>query len=119
MIAAAVAAALSQLPAGAEAASPNDLAEIREQLQGLMQRVDRLEQENQALKTENAELKAQGEELQGAGRLSEEPRRAGCARRTPVQSADADKVKGADWAARVTLTGDMRYRYETSATTPR
>ena len=43
MIAAAVAAALSQLPAAAQAASPNDLAEIREQLQGLMQRVDKLE----------------------------------------------------------------------------
>ncbi len=67
MIAAAVAAALSQMPAGAEAASPNDLAEIREQLQGLMNRVDRLEQENQALKSENADLKAQGEELQAQG----------------------------------------------------
>ena len=48
MIAAAVAAALSQLPAGAQAASPDDLAQIREQLQGLMQRVDKLEQENQS-----------------------------------------------------------------------
>ena len=56
MIAAAVAAALSQLPAGALAASPNDLAEIREQLQGLMQRVDKLEQENSA-KLEDADLK--------------------------------------------------------------
>ena len=39
IVAAAVAAALSQLPAAAQAASPNDLAEIREQLQGLMAEV--------------------------------------------------------------------------------
>ena len=72
VIAAAVAAALSQLPAGAQAASPNDLAQIREQLQGLMQRVDKLEQENQSLKSENADLKAQGEDLKAQRRLSEE-----------------------------------------------
>src|SRR6188472_1710885 len=64
IVAAAVAAALSQLPAAAQAASPNDLAEIREQLQGLMQRVDKLEQENQALKSENQQLKTQGQTLQ-------------------------------------------------------
>src|SRR4029453_6934678 len=28
------------------------------------------------------------------------------------QSADADKVKGTDWASKVTVTGDVRYRYE-------
>lgn len=114
MIAAAVAAALSQLPAGAQAASPNDLAEIREQLQGLMQRVDRLEQENQALKTENADLKAQGEDLQAQSvYLKSETR--GLRKENAVQSADADKVKGTDWASKVTLTGDVRYRYEAIA----
>jgi hypothetical protein len=104
MIAAAVAAALSQLPAGALAASPDDLAQIREQLQGLMQRVDKLEQENQTLKTENEELKAQGDYLKAETR--------GLRKENAVQSADADKVKGTDWASRVTVTGDMRYRYE-------
>ena len=67
MIAAAVAAALSQLPAAAQAASPNDLAEIREQLQGLMQRVDKLEQENQALKSENQQLQADSDKLKAEG----------------------------------------------------
>jgi hypothetical protein len=111
MIAAAVAAALSQLPAAAQAASPNDLAEIREQLQGLMQRVDKLEQENQALKTENAELKSQGEELKAqSDYLKAETR--GLRKENAQQSADADKVKGTDWASKVTVTGDMRYRYE-------
>jgi hypothetical protein len=111
MIAAAVAAALSQMPAGAEAASPNDLAEIREQLQGLMNRVDRLEQENQALKSENAGLKAQGEELKAQGDYLKTETR-GLRKENAVQAADVDKVKGADWAGRVTMSGDIRYRYE-------
>jgi cell division protein FtsB len=111
MIAAAVAAALSQLPAAAQAASPNDLAEIREQLQGLMQRVDKLEQENQALKSENQQLKSQGETLQAqSDYLKAETK--GLRKENAQQSADADKVKGTDWASKVTVTGDLRYRYE-------
>jgi len=111
MIAAAVAAALSQLPAGAHAASPNDLAEIREQLQGLMQRVDRLEQENQALESENQQLKSQGEQLQAqSDYLKAETK--GLRKENAQQSADADKVKGTDWASKVAVTGDLRYRYE-------
>jgi len=111
MIAAAVAAALSQLPAAAQAASPNDLAEIREQLQGLMQRVDKLEQENQALKTENQQLKSQGDQLQAqSDYLKAETK--GLRKENAQQSADADKVKGTDWASKVVVTGDLRYRYE-------
>jgi cell division protein FtsB len=111
MIAAAVAAALSQLPAGAQAASPNDLAEIREQLQGLMQRVDRLEQENQALKAENAELKAQDEEIKAEGDYLKAEAR-GLRKDAATSSAAVAAVKGADWAGRVTVAGDIRYRYE-------
>jgi cell division protein FtsB len=111
IVAAAVAAALSQLPAAAQAASPNDLAEIREQLQGLMQRVDKLEQENQALKSENQQLKTQGETLQAqSDYLKAETK--GLRKENAQQSADADKVKGTDWASKVTVTGDLRYRYE-------
>jgi hypothetical protein len=111
MIAAAVAAALAQLPAAAQAASPNDLAEIREELQGLMQRVDKLEQENQALKSENQQLKSQGDQLQAqSDYLKAETK--GLRKENAQQSADADKVKGTDWASKVTITGDMRYRYE-------
>ena len=111
MIAAAVAAALAQLPAAAQAASPNDLAEIREQLQGLMQSVDKLEQENQALKSENQQLKTQGETLQAqSDYLKAETK--GLRKENAQQSADADKVKGTDWASKVTVTGDLRYRYE-------
>jgi predicted nuclease with TOPRIM domain len=105
MIAAAVAAALSQLPAAAQAASPSDLAEIREQLQGLMQ------QENQTLKSENQQLKSQGEQLQAqSDYLKAEAK--GLRKENAQQSADVDKVKGTDWASKVTVTGDLRYRYE-------
>jgi hypothetical protein len=99
------------LPAAAQAASPNDLAEIREQLQGLMQRVDKLEQENQALKTENQQLKSQGDQLQAqSDYLKAETK--GLRKENAQQSADADKVKGTDWASKVVVTGDLRYRYE-------
>jgi hypothetical protein len=111
ILAAAVAAALSQLPAAAQAASPNDLAEIREQLQGLMQRVDKLEQENQALKSENQQLKSQGDQLQAQSEYLKAETK-GLRKENAQQSADADKVKGTDWASKVTVTGDLRYRYE-------
>jgi hypothetical protein len=104
MIAAAVAAALSQLPARVEAASPDDLAQIREQLQGLMQRVDKLEQENQALKSENENLKAQDDYLKAEAR--------GLRKESANAASEINKVKGADWAGKLALTGDVRYRYE-------
>jgi cell division protein FtsB len=114
LIASAVAAALSYLPVGAHAAAPassNDLAQIREQLQGLIQRVDKLEQENNSLKTENETLKSESEKLQGqADYLKAETK--GLRKDSATLAADAAKVKGADWAGKVTLKGDLRYRYE-------
>jgi cell division protein FtsB len=111
MIAAAVAAALSQLPAGAQAATADDLAQIREQLQGLMQRVDKLEQrvdkreeENQTLKGENEKLHAESDYLKAEAK--------GLRKDAATTSAAVGAVKGTDWASKVTLTGDVRYRYE-------
>jgi hypothetical protein len=106
MIAAAVAAALS-LPAGAQAASSDDLAQIREQLQGLMQRVDKLEQENQTLKSENEKLQAEGDYLKAEAK--------GLRKDSATNSAAVAAVKGTDWASKVTVTGDVRYRYEAIA----
>jgi Putative porin len=103
-IAIAVAAALAGPPGIARAASNDELAQIREQLQGLMQRVDRLEQENTALKSENENLKAQDDYLKAETR--------GLRKDTATQSAEVAKVKGADWAGKVTVKGDLRYRYE-------
>ena len=113
MIAAAVAAALSYLPAGADAAaaSADDLAQIRQQLQGLIQRVDKLEQENTALKAENDSLKASDENLKAqSDYLKAETK--GLRKDAATQSAEVSKNKGADWASRVSVKGDMRYRYE-------
>jgi FtsZ-binding cell division protein ZapB len=104
LIATAVTAALLQLPAGAFAASADELGQIREQLQSLMQRVDKLEQENTELKTENENLKAQDDYLKAETK--------GLRKDTATLSSDAGKVKGADWAGRITAKGDLRYRYE-------
>ena len=108
LIATAVAATL-YLPVGAHAAAANtsnadELAQIRQQLQGLIQRVDKLEQENTQLKGENEDLKAQGDYLKAETK--------GLRKDAATVSADAAKVKGADWAGRVTIKGDMRYRHE-------
>jgi hypothetical protein len=113
LIASAVAAAFS-MPVGAQAAAPastGDIAQIREQLQGLMQRVDKLEQENTTLKSENESLKAQSEKLVAEGDYLKSETK-GLRKDAATLSADAAKVKGADWAGKVTLKGDLRYRYE-------
>jgi regulator of replication initiation timing len=110
MIAAAVAAALS-LPAAAQAASSDDLAQIREQLQGLMQRVDKLEHENQALKSENQQLQADSEKLKAEGDYLKAETK-GLRKDSATNSAAVSAVKGTDWASKVAVKGDMRYRYE-------
>jgi regulator of replication initiation timing len=110
MIAAAVAAALS-LPAAAQAASSDDLAQIREQLQGLMQRVDKLEQENQSLKSENQQLQADSEKLKAEGDYLKAETK-GLRKDAATNSAAVTAVKGTDWASKVAVKGDMRYRYE-------
>lgn len=104
LIATAAAAALSYLPIGASAASTDELAEIREQLQGLMQRVDKLEQENTELKTENENLQAQDDYLKAETR--------GLRKESAIHAMEVEKVKGADWAGRVAVKGDLRYRHE-------
>ena len=103
LIAGALAAALMSGPAGA-AQAQEDLGEIRNMLRGLMQRVEKLEQENATLQTENQDLKAQSQYLR------EETK--GLRKDTAVAAADIAKTRGSDWASRVTVKGDLRYRYE-------
>lgn len=110
ILATAVATALS-VSAQAGAASPNELGQIREQLEALMQRVDKLEQENSQLKSENEALKATDEKLQANDDYLKSEAR-GLRKETAQQAAEVTKVKGADWAGKVAFTGDMRYRYE-------
>jgi hypothetical protein len=112
VLAAAIATALSSVPMGAFAASPNsDVTQIREQLEGLMKRVDKLEQENTELKQENETLKASDEKLQANDEYLKTEAR-GLRKDTAQQAVEVGKVKGADWAGKVALTGDIRYRYE-------
>ena len=112
VLAVAVATALSTVSMSAYAASsPSELAQIREQLDALMNRVDKLEQENNALKSENETLKASDEKLQTQGDYLKAEAR-GLRKEAAQQAVEVGKVKGADWAGKVAITGDMRYRYE-------
>jgi hypothetical protein len=88
----------------AGATSSDEIAEIRAQLLSLLQRVDKLEQENAALKAQNQQLRAQGDYLKAETR--------GLRQDSATQAAEAAKLKGADWASRISLKGDLRYRYE-------
>jgi hypothetical protein len=97
-------AALAAAPAAPAAATADEIAQIRSQLQGLLQRVDRLEQENTTLKTENEELKATSEYLQAETR--------GLRKDSANTSTAVGNLRGGEWASRVALTGDFRYRYE-------
>lgn len=104
LLAAAVAAALS-LGSAAHAATDDELAQIRSQLQNLLQRVDRLEAENDTLKAENSQLKSQTEQV--SRQLAQQTQQV-------AQAVDAPKpaVKGADWPNRISIRGDARYRYQ-------
>jgi cell division protein FtsB len=106
LIATAVAAAL-YLPAGAGAATTatsEEIASVRDQLRELVQRVDKLEQENTELKSENDSLKNQTDYLKAETK--------GLRKDSATAAADLGKVKGTDWASRISLKGDLRYRYE-------
>jgi len=102
LIAGAVTVAL--MSSGAASAQSDDISEIRNQLRGLLQRVDKLEQENTELRNENDGLKAQSDYLR------EETK--GLRKDSAIASADIAKTRGSDWAGRISLKGDLRYRYE-------
>jgi hypothetical protein len=103
LISAAATALLATTQASAQGQN-NELAAIREQLQSLFQRVDKLESENDALKAENENLKAQDDYLKAETR--------GLRKESAVHASEVSKVKGSDWASRVALKGDLRYRHE-------
>lgn len=99
-----VAATLLMSVAGMAYGADEEIVQIREQLQALVQRVDRLEQQNEALAAENERLKAQDDYLKAEAR--------GLRKESAMQASEVAKVKGADWASRVKLKGDLRYRHE-------
>jgi hypothetical protein len=93
------------IPIGvAQGASNKEIAAIRAELAGLIERVDKLEQENVTLRAENEALKAQSDHLRAETR--------GLRKDSATLAAEAAKVKGVDWASKVSVSGDLRYRYE-------
>ncbi|HEY8538969.1 MAG TPA: putative porin, partial [Steroidobacteraceae bacterium] len=104
VIAGTMVAALAAQSSIAHAAGSEEIAEIRLQLQTLIERVDKLEQENMALKAENDALRAQSDYLAAETH--------GLRKDSATHAAEGAKLKGADWASRVAMKGDLRYRYE-------
>lgn len=87
---------LLALPAVSKAASDEDVAALRAQLQALSQRLDQLEAENHKLAASNSDLKRNSEE-------------------TAKTVADISAKAGsgaADWTNNIKWKGDFRYRYE-------
>jgi hypothetical protein len=116
LLATAVAAALTLGAADASAqtkgaATKADMQAIQAQMQALADRLNKLEAANAQLQTENAELKAlvdrrdaETDYLKAQTKdLREE---------SAVTANEVAKVKGADWASRIKLKGDLRVRDE-------
>jgi len=108
----AVAAGRSTPAPAAPAVTAGDLEALRAEFAGLRERIERLEAANAQLATENAELRAAAEEgdpvvdyLKSQVREQREE--------TAKLTADAEKVRGADWAAKFKWKADLRYRFET------
>lgn len=112
LAAAVLVSALSSVDAGAQAAAPaGELAQIRAQLEGLLQRVDRLEQQNADLSRENAELKV-ASERGDAEREYLKAQTQDLRKDSATVNSALSGLRGAEWAQRITLKGDLRYRHE-------
>lgn len=88
------------------APAADELAEIRTQLQGLTQRVERLEQDNAALRAQNEALRASSSSKAAAAAPAVAPA-------TDVAAATPSTQRpSAEWTDRITARGDLRYRWE-------
>lgn len=94
------------------AVSAADLEALRAEFSALRERLERLEAANTQLATENAELKTAAADVEPVidylKAQVKESREDGA-----KLLADAEKVRGADWAAKMKWKVDMRYRMET------
>ena len=108
-------AAAARTPAAAPAVvavSASDLEALRAEFTALRDRLERLEAANTQLAAENAELKtaaADSEPVIDYLKSQIKEQRVDTAK----LQADADKVRGADWASKMKWKVDMRYRMET------
>jgi len=114
-LASAEAVAAARAPAATPAVpavSAADLDALRAEFAGLRERLEKLEAANAQLAAENAELKtaaADAEPLVDYLKAQVKDQREDTAK----LQADAEKVRGADWAAKFKWKADMRYRFET------
>jgi len=92
-------------PVVAQAASDEELAALRAQMQALSERLDRLEAENRQLTAANAELmKSSQETAVTVAAVSE---------KTDAVAAEVkEQSEASSWADRIHWKGDFRYRYE-------
>ena len=114
MLATAVAAALLLAAGDASAqtkgaATKAEVQSIQAQMQALADRLNKLEAANATLQSENADLKAIVEsrdaETEYLKAQTKDLREDGA-----VAANEISKVKGADWATKIKLRGDLRYR---------
>lgn len=96
---------LLALPVASQAASDEDLAAMRAQLQALSERLDRLESENRELAATNAKLLKENQETTLAVAHVNE-------KTETVAVAIQEQVTKTDWTDRIRWKGDFRYRYE-------
>ena len=93
------------------AVSKADVQAIQVQMQALVERLNRLEATNAQLQTSNAELKALADrreaEVDYLKTQTKELREADA-----VAANEIAKVKGTEWASKIKLRGDFRYRHE-------
>jgi hypothetical protein len=117
IVAAAIAAALgspaayAQQRAGA-AATPEEVRLMREQLQALSSRLDRLEQSNQQLAAENAQLKAQAGDGAKTAELGQRVEELQTDLDNTVDQLAKTRANAPEWAGRFAFRGDLRYRHE-------
>lgn len=96
----------------ASSARKADIQALQAQVLALAARLDRLEAANTQLQGENAELRAAVE--QGGAEAAElKQQTVHLQQQAATTQADLGKVKGADWASRIKVRGDLRYRHET------
>jgi hypothetical protein len=120
VLATALAAALTFGAAQAAAQSKGtatgaDVRAIQSQMEALAQRLERLEAANSRLLADNAELKLLADrreaEVDYLKSQARELREEGA-----VAANEIAKFKGTDWASKIKLRGDLRYRHEAIAT---
>ena len=93
-------------PVAAQAATEEDFAAMRAQMQALSERLDRLEAENKALTAANAELTKNSQETAAT--------MAAVSEKTDAVVAEVEEQAAkSNWTDTIRWKGDFRYRYET------